>query len=131
MEFQEFWDTAYAHPVNRGDKNRASLRFQRVVATTGLDVLLLALEGYKAYQKQNPWYSPAQLSTWLGSQQSERWLDWLPTDPVIASIEGKAVHKPHWCQFCGIGHYWECLEPAICGIPAACSCPEFAGRYSR
>lgn len=52
-------------------------------------------------------------------------------DPVINSIAKKAIHKPHFCRFCGeSGHYWNCAEPAICGIPGNCACPEFASKYA-
>lgn len=75
MIFELLW-VQYRHPTNRGSIPRAKTRYRRIVEHGQLDALLLALEGYKAYQSENKWYQAMQLATWLGSHKDERWKQW-------------------------------------------------------
>ena len=77
MTFETFW-TSYAHPENRGDKLRAAKRFERIVKSGAGPELLAAMEEYRTYQKLNQWYHPLQMATFLGSEDSERWRNFMP-----------------------------------------------------
>ena len=80
MTFSDF-TSQYPHPQNRGDMVRAKARLDRIVQAGQAGSLMEALVEYRQYLFVNKWCHPAQMSTWLGSANNERWREFLKEAP--------------------------------------------------
>lgn len=79
MTFPEFW-RVWPKAGDKGDKQRASQRFERVVAAGNLTALLASFEAYRFMLARESWRTCMMLSTWLGSPTNERWREYSGMD---------------------------------------------------
>ncbi len=105
MTFEDFW-SAYPHPENRGDKNRARMRYERL-SNAGLTVDMRdALEKYGEYLAREKWQAAMMCATWLGSDKAQRWRDWLPEllkPKTLIEALGEEVQRREFLELRAVG----------------------------
>ncbi len=136
MNFDDFWKAFPTKTGDRGDKQRARMRFKRVVDAGRLETLLTALNAYCLALEEESWRSPMMCSTWLGSAADERWRVWAPSSDIefidLFEASMSAVpEKAHSCVLCEPPHLWKCGEPETCAAKFELACPSYAERFKR